>query len=73
MKLNEEKIDQAALALLWLTLHEECRVWKSIDWGVMNRLHKKGLISDPVNKNKSVELTSEGLLQAERLAKSLFS
>lgn len=33
----------------------------------MDRLHKKGLISDPVGKAKSVVFTEEGLRAAERL------
>jgi hypothetical protein len=28
MEPGEEKIDAAVLALLWLTLHDGCRVWK---------------------------------------------
>src|SRR5437899_37269 len=48
------KIDQSVLALLYLTLHDGCRAWKSFDWQAMTRLHEKGLIEDPVNKAKSV-------------------
>jgi hypothetical protein len=33
---------------------------------------KRGLICDPVNKAKSVELTEEGLAEAERLFTALF-
>jgi hypothetical protein len=36
MDLDAEKIDEAVLALLWLTLHDEFRVWKSFDWDAMN-------------------------------------
>ena len=39
----------------------------------MDRLHKKGLISDPVGRAKSVILTNEGLERAERLLKELFA
>src|SRR5260221_4674993 len=42
MKLNQQKVEDAVLAVLWLTLHDECRVWKGIDWGTMNRLYEKG-------------------------------
>ena len=41
MEIDEEKIDDAVLALLYLTLHDGGRVWKSMDWEVMNRLHEK--------------------------------
>ena len=72
MDLDEEKIDRAVLALLYLGLHEEWRAWKGFDWGAMNRLHAKGLISDPVSKAKSVIFTEDGLAEAERLAEELF-
>ena len=39
----------------------------------MDRLHKKGLISDPVGKGKSVVFTEEGLREAERLFRELFA
>jgi len=45
LKLNEERIDDAVLSLLYLNL-DHCGVgWKGFDWDVMNRLHEKGLIS----------------------------
>ena len=60
------------MALLHLGLHDGCRAWKGFDWDAMGRLHKKGLISDPVGKAKSVVLTEEGLREAERLFHELF-
>ena len=72
MAIDEQKIDQTALALLYLTLHDGCRAWKSFDWQAMTRLHEKGLIDGPVNKTKSVILTEKGLTEAERLFKALF-
>ena len=53
MKIDEDKIDDAVLALLWLTLHNERCTWKGFDWATTDRLHKKGPIGDPVNKSKS--------------------
>jgi hypothetical protein len=73
MDIDEDKIDDAALALMWLTLHEGNRAWKTLDWGVMDRLFEKGLISNPANKNKSVAFTDEGLRKAEELFKALFT
>ena len=64
MEIDEEKIDEAVLALLYLTLHDERRAWKGMDFEVMNRLHEKGYIDDPVNKNKSVWLTKEGRMKS---------
>jgi hypothetical protein len=71
-KINTDRIDDAVLALLRLGLHEHWRVWKSFDWGAMDRLHKKGFISDPVGKQKSVVLTEEGAERSEKLFRELF-
>ena len=72
MEADPDKIDEAVLALLYLTLHDGARAWKSFDWDAMNRLHEKGYILDPVGKAKSVVLTDEGLSEAERLFQKLF-
>jgi uncharacterized protein DUF6429 len=72
MDYNTDRVDEAVLALLYLTLHDGARAWKSFDWEAMNRLHQKGYISDPISKAKSVVLTEEGLQEAERLFKKLF-
>lgn len=60
MDYDHDKIDEAVLALAYLTLHDGARVWKSFDWDALGRLHEKGYISDPVSKAKSVVLTEEG-------------
>jgi hypothetical protein len=39
----------------------------------MERLHKKGPISDPVGRAKSVVLTDEGLNKAEQLVRDLLT
>jgi hypothetical protein len=39
----------------------------------MNRLYDRGLIHNPVGKAKSVTFTNEGLQEAERLFKQLFT
>lgn len=72
MKLDNDRIDQAVLALLYLGLHDGSRAWKSFDWEAMSRLHEKGLISDPVGKSKSVAFTEEGMRESERLLANLF-
>ncbi len=72
MKINEEKIDEMILALMYLGLHDNGRTWKSFDWDSLNRLHEKNLISNPVNKTKSVLLTEEGEKLAEQLFKKYF-
>ncbi|MBB3914316.1 DUF6429 family protein [Rhizobium fabae] len=73
MDMDEEKIDDAVLALLWLTLHDGDRAWKGFDWDVMDRLHRKGLIEDPAGKAKSVVLSDEGLRRSEELFRALFT
>jgi hypothetical protein len=73
MKIDEDKIDEAALALFYLTIHDECRAWKQFDWQVTNRLFEKGLICNPVGKSKSVVLTDEGMKKSETLFKKLFT
>src|SRR3954468_24093232 len=73
MEIDTDRIDEAVLALLYLGLHDRYRAWKGFDWDAMERLHEKGLISDPVGKAKSVVSTEEGLREAERLFRELFA
>jgi hypothetical protein len=64
-------LERLTLVLLRQTAFSEggdLRCWKGYDWQVLNRLHEKGLISDPVRKAKSVFLTDEGRRQAEASA-----
>jgi hypothetical protein len=72
MSVNNDKIDDAALALLYLTLHDGYRAWKGFDWDVLDRLHEKGLIDNPKNKTKSVAFTRDGLDRAELLFNEMF-
>lgn len=70
--IDKDRIDDAVLALLYLGLHNSFRTWKGFDWEAMNRLHDKGMISDPVGKAKSVVFTEEGLQRSERLFHEMF-
>lgn len=70
--LDTDRIDDAVLALLYLGLHDGFRAWKGFDWEAMNRLHEKGMISDPVGKAKSVVFTEEGRQRSEDLFKGMF-
>jgi len=66
-----DKVDEMALALMHLTTFEERgekRSWKGYDWGILNRMHGRGWIGDPVSKNKSVSVSE----QAQRLSQELF-
>jgi hypothetical protein len=72
MDIDTDKIDEAVLALLYLTLHDGVRAWKDHDWGALDRLYQNGMIDNPVGKAKSVVLTDEGLVESERLFRKLF-
>ncbi|HLY56971.1 MAG TPA: DUF6429 family protein [Stellaceae bacterium] len=73
MPLDEDRIDDAVLALLYLGLHEEYRAWKGFDWDALDRLHEKGMIQNPRNKAKSVVFTDDGLERSKALLAALFS
>ena len=72
MNIDTDKVDDAVLALLYLTLHDGVRAWKGHDWDALDRLYRKGMIDNPVSKAKSVMLTDEGLSESERLFRKLF-
>jgi hypothetical protein len=77
MEFNAEKVDEAVLALLWLTTHDEnefggARAWKGHDWDALDRLHQKGYITDPKSKAKSVALSPEGLAKSRELFQMMF-
>ncbi len=75
-EIDTNKIDEAALALLFLSMHSDAglaRAWKGIDWEVMNRLYEKGYVLDPKNKARSVLVTKEGEKKSEELFIKLFS
>ena len=71
LQFDEEKVDEIRLALRWLTSFKDpaagFRAWKGHDWDTMERLHAKGLISDPKSKTKSVVLSDEGRKRSEAL------
>ncbi len=71
--IDKDRIDDAVLALLWLNLRATGTAWKGLDWTAMERLHERGLISDPVGKARSIEMTVEGRKEAERLFGELFT
>ena len=73
MDIDRDRIDEAVLALLLLGRHDGDRAWKSFDWAAMERLHAKGLISNPVSKTKSVVFTDEGLRLSEMLFRKFFT
>jgi hypothetical protein len=38
MDIDTDKIDEAVLALLYLSLHDQFRAWKGHDWGALDRV-----------------------------------
>jgi hypothetical protein len=73
MKYDDQKIEEAVLALLGVFEFENGRVWKRINFGVMDSLYEKGYITDPKGKTESVYLTEEGMRLARELAARYFS
>lgn len=75
MQIDSDKIDEAVLALLYLTRCDDkfrTASWKGHDWDALGRLHDKGYIENPVRKNKSVGLTETGRAKSEELFYKLF-
>lgn len=71
--IDTDRVDDAILALLLLGRHDGMRAWKGFDWDALDRLHTKGLISNPVGKAKSVVFTDKGLEWAEALFERMFT
>ena len=70
MDYDKEKVDEMTLALLYLVMSSDqygTRAWKGFDWETMDRLHKKGYLSNPKSKAKSVVVSEEGAKLAEAL------
>lgn len=68
--LNQDKLSEAALAILGLSAfqdHQTVRAWKGMDWDLLDVLYQKGWIADPKGKAKSVVFTDEGARLAQDL------
>lgn len=70
---DPDRVDEAVLALLAHGLHDGSRAWKTFDWDALDRLHAKGLISNPASRTKSVVFTEAGLEAALRSHRRLFA
>ncbi|CTP91412.1 hypothetical protein XTALMG727_3420 [Xanthomonas translucens pv. arrhenatheri LMG 727] len=70
---DDKKISEMVLALLGVFEFENGRVWKKIDFAVMDELFEKGYVTDPRNRAESVYLTEEGLRLAKALAEKHFA
>jgi hypothetical protein len=72
INIDEDKIDDAALAILSISIDKGRSAWKQVDWSITNRLYEKGYIHNPVGKTKSITFTEEGEAKAGELLKALF-
>lgn len=72
MAYDQSRIDEAVLALLAAHLFDTNSSWKGYDFEVMNRLHQAGYVFNPIGKQKSVQLTEEGIERGLELARQLF-
>lgn len=72
MAYDQSRIDEAVLALLAAHLFNTNSSWKGYDFDVMNRLHNAGYLFNPAGKQKSVQLTEEGMERGLELARQLF-
>jgi hypothetical protein len=73
--IDQDKLAEAALAILSLGTWSDgpvTRAWKGVDWDVMELLHQRGWIGDPVGKQKSVILTEQGISAAESFMEKHF-
>lgn len=75
MDYDRDKVDEAALAMMFLSMSKTggvSRAWKGFDWGTLDRMHKKGWISDPMARSPTVELTAEAAQRAEEVFRRNF-
>ena len=72
MEYDDKLVEEAVLALLATYSFDNGNAWKGFDFETMNQLHEQGFISNPVNKNKSIWLTAEGLERGRQIADRLF-
>ena len=72
MEYDMKLIDDAVLALLAAYSSDDGNAWKGYDFEIMNCLHEQGLISNPVNRNKSIWLTEEGMERGREIAERMF-
>jgi len=70
-----DRVEELTLALMYLTTFPHAglhRSWKGHAWEVLDRLHAKGLISDPATKAKSVDLSEDAAKQSHELFRKHF-
>jgi hypothetical protein len=75
MEINNEKVDEMTLTLLYLTTFKDKhgpRAWRPHSWNVLDRLHESGFIHNPATKAKSVMLAEEGVERSKHLFEKHF-
>jgi hypothetical protein len=72
MTIDTDRIDDAVLALLHLTLQDQNRAGKGFDGDALGRLQQKGMI-DGLADEKSVTLTGDGLQRSKQLFEAMFT
>jgi hypothetical protein len=67
---STDKVDEMVLALLYLTSSRDAyatRAWKGLDAQTLERLFRKGYISDPNDKSPSLILSEEAAARSKEL------
>ena len=72
-KIDHERILEGALAILSLSRFEEDRAWKGLNWDLLDEMHKRGWISNPATKAKSIIFSDEGLKLAKEYLDKYFA
>jgi hypothetical protein len=75
MEFDKDKVDEMILALLYLTSSTDkfgTRAWKAFDWQSMDRLYKKGYISDPHEKGPTLTFSKDGAELSRQLFGKFF-
>jgi len=75
MEYDRDKVDEMVLALLYLTSSRSefgVRAWKGLDVNVLDRMYRKGWISDPQEKKPTMSLSEEGARLSEEVFRRTF-
>lgn len=76
MEYNQDKVDDMVLALLFLTSSTNefgTRAWKGLDIKILERLYKKGFVSDPGDKSPTLTLSKDGAERSKRMFEEYFT
>jgi hypothetical protein len=72
-RVDAQRLDDAVLAILYYNRMTAGGAWKGLPWDATDRLHQKGLISDPAKARKSVDLLEAGYEQGRAAFERLFA